>query len=382
MVHLHLPPEALVLLRNAGRRSNCSVAQGAGLVIHTAPVEPTNKPRSKAPKPSKAPNKVHAAHSPNLTPLPPRQPPTRKPLNTWTTFEAAHRAAADQLAAYLDRGRKGSVCLDGDTLTELDRDQAMYLPANNATARMRYARITAEHLDGAIGALAPDQPVFFVTLINRDHTVREDEAASFSVRRLHAWAHRILRGCAFVGMVEAAYYSNLDVTGAGYQRAVSWHIHVIVWGISEAGLAAIIQAANRRYRCMIDGIAPAHYRPLMRSKVFGQALYMNKGQISEYRLWPRKRSVADEGTGEITKVGTGRFSQAKRDLRPGAMARMCLVFAGRRLDKLAFAGGAGKGILSAIRYEADADRRRVEDREAALRAVRHQPRHPVGPRRR
>lgn len=258
----------------------------------------------------------------------------------------------------------------------------MYLPANNTAARMRYARITAEHLNGAIGALAPDQPVFFVTLINREHTVREDEAASFSVRRLHAWTHQMLRGCSYVGMVEGAYYSNLDVTGAGYQRAVSWHVHMIVWGISEAELAAIIQAANRRYRCMINGITPAHYRPLMRSEVFGQALYMNKGQISEYRLLQRKRTVTDEETGEITKEGTGRFRQKKRDLRPGAMARMCTVFAGRRLDKLAFAGGPGKDILSAINHEAGTDRRRVEDREAALRAMRHHPRHPVRPRRR
>lgn len=370
--------EAQLLRCRSSEQPGAQRSTSPFLVIHTEPAKRPPETPINVDMPSKPQNTVHAAHPPRHPPRPPRPRTARVPLNTWTAFEAAHRAAENKLAQYLERGRKGSVGLDRDTLTELDRPQVMFLPANNADARLRYARITAEHLDRVGGMLSPDQAAFFVTFINRDHAVREDEAASFDIRRLHSWTRQILGRCSYVGMAEGAFYGNVDVVGAGYKRAVSWHTHAIVWGISELELAGIISAANARNRSLIDGIAPAHYRPLNRAEVGGQALYMSKGQISEYRVWPRKRSIIDPRDGVISIVGTGRFSQAKRNLRPGDMARMCRVFAGRCLDQLAFGGGAGKEILKAIRHEAGADLRRHEGREAALRASRGHRRPPGG----
>ena len=47
-------------------------------------------------------------------------------------------------------------------------------------------------------------------------------------------AVRALGKCSFVGMVEAALYTNVGVVKAGWKRAVSWHVHLIVWDITEA----------------------------------------------------------------------------------------------------------------------------------------------------
>ncbi|MCC0809036.1 hypothetical protein FPV16_23020 [Methylobacterium sp. W2] len=270
-------------------------------------------------------------------------------------------------------GRSGSVVLDRETATELDPANARFQPANNLKARLQFARIMAEHLDRAVRALPVDEPVFFVTLIARRFTVREDWAAAFKVHPLHSWTHQILRGCSYVGMAEGAYYSNLDVTGGGYRHAVSWHTHAIVWGITEEQLREICNAANRRYQTIVPGIDAAHYRAIERSEVAGQALYMSKGQLSDYRLIPLKRTDVDAETGEVTTPTTGRFRQAKHDLRPGTAARLCKVFAGRTLGGLAFAGGGGRAVIKAIRHDAGADLRRWESRQASRAAGSRQP---------
>lgn len=325
----------------------------------------------KAPLPASPPR----TPTPRSKPEPGSAPKTqREPVTTWAEFERQHRETDGRLKHYLHMGRSRSVVLDRETATELDPAKARFLPANNLKARLRFAGIMAEHLDRAVGVLLPDEPVFFVTLIARRFTIREDRAAAFKVHPLHSWTHQILRGCSYVGMVEGAYYSNLDVTGAGYRRAVSWHIHAIVWGITEEQLRGICNAANRRYQTIVPGIDAAHYRAIERSEVEGQALYMSKGQLSDYRLIPRKREAVDAETGEVTTPTTGRFRQAKQDLRPGTAARLCKVFAGRTLGGLAFAGGGGRAVLKAIRHEAGADFRRWESQQAFLAAGSRQPR--------
>ncbi len=265
--------------------------------------------------------------------------------------------------------------LERDVATELEPAAALYLFANNRDARLRYVEIAARHLGDAIGDLPANAPVFWVTLINREHAVREDEAGAFQIKRLHRWAHRLLRGCNYVGMVEAALFTNLDVVAAGYKRTVSWHCHLHVWGVSEEVIAEICTKANTRYRTLVPGVTVAHYRPVTYAEACERAFYMHKGQISEYRVWQRRRVSMDDDTGVITIVGTGRFSQGKRPMRPGDMARMCRVFAGRTLDRLAFAGGAGRKVLDAIRVEALGPRREQDHREAARRASQEALRH-------
>lgn len=299
----------------------------------------------------------------------------RLPVTTEAVFNRQHRQADDQLRHYHERGRKGSVHLNRDALTELDRSQAMYLYANNLDARLNFARITSGHLAERAKGLGADQPVFFVTLIRHDHTIREDHAAGFKIKRLHSWVHEVLRGCAYVGMVECSLFTNLNAAGASFKRGVSWHVHAVVWGVTEAELSRRIDAVNTRYRSIVEGIKAAHYRRIGHTEVAGKSRYMCKGQLSEYRAWPRKDTIIDNETGEITIEGTGRFRQGKRPLRPCDMVRMCNIFAGMTLDKLAFAGGAGKTVLKDIRQEALSDFYAHEHRRKAHQALRY----PIAP---
>ncbi len=250
----------------------------------------------------------------------------------------------------------------------------MVLYANNTDARLAFAAVAKRH----IAKLAEgDQEIrlFWVSLIPKQFDVPEDEAAGFNPKRLHAWTHQVLRGLSYVGMVEAALYTNLSALMSGHQRTVSWHAHLIVWGAGEARVQQIMNGINQRYVALLPGVNPAYAVPITGEQALGKTLYMLKAPQSEHRVYPRKVEEIDYETGEVSQRSTGRFKQKKRALRPRDLAKICKVLADKHLDQLALAGGQGREVLAAIRYEALKPLRQQEAREAAHRAARVHPRH-------
>src|SRR3954449_8437703 len=119
----------------------------------------------------------------------PRTHPTetkREPLVTWEAFEPAHLQQEAALKRYLEAGRKRSVRLSGAVLEELDPSAAMWLHANNHTARLNFARIAKQRVD-AFTESTQDTLFFWMMLCPKQFVVREDEAAEFKIRRIHAW---------------------------------------------------------------------------------------------------------------------------------------------------------------------------------------------------
>ena len=150
---------------------------------------------------------------------------------------------------------------------------------------------------------------------------------------------------------------------------------MLVWGPTEAELAARIDDINRRFITAIPGHTAAHYRPLQLEEVFGQGLYMSKGQINEYRVWPRTEDLVHHETGEVIKVNTGDYEVKKRPLRPGDAIHLCRAFAFRTIDSLAFANGDGRAVLDAVNrtalarfsyWEAQQPYRIAEERRRAV----------------
>ncbi len=276
----------------------------------------------------------------------------RVPLITQAAFEEAHQHNDHRLRDYQHRGRRGSVQLDRAELDQLDPAAAVFLHAGNTTARINWARIVYRHVATMVGALDQSAPVAFVTLIEERFTITEAASASFDPRTLQRWTRALLPHTNFVGMVEAALYTNVGLIRAGMKRAVSWHVHLIVWDASEARLGALCAGINSRHATLLPGVCAAHYRMLEPGEVEGQAWYMNKAPISDHRVWPRRREATDSDTGEITVETTGRFTQRKRELRPCDLARMSRVMGDHHLDRLAFAAGDGRALLKAIIDEA------------------------------
>jgi hypothetical protein len=258
-------------------------------------------------------------------------------------------------------------------LDQLDPSATNYLYANNFDARILFGRVAARRIGEMVEA--SDEAFSWVTLAPGKFVVAEGAAASFDPKRIQAWTRQELHGLDFIGMVEAALYTNVGDVMAGVRRVVAWHVHLISWGMSEARQTALMDGINRRYDALLPGVDPAFGVPLAKQDVVGKALYMLKAPMSEYRVYARRATRFDRETGEITTPTTGRFRQKKQALRPGDMVRMCNVLADKHLDRLLFAGGAGAPLLAEIRAEGLEPLRREEAREAARRAARTHSRH-------
>jgi hypothetical protein len=270
---------------------------------------------------------------------------------------------AGKIDDYLHPGYGNRPSLGRATLADMEPRAALFLPFNNAFARVRYAWLMAEGLERLALSLPPGTPIFFVTLVNREHAVPLKDAAAFKLARVTGWVHQHLRGTSYVGMVEGAYFSNLDVLGPYHPKGISYHAHMALWGVSQVVVAALCRAINARYQPVVTGRGAADYRLLKPAEVFGQGLYMSKGQVREYRNWHRRQTLVDADTGEITKPITGRFGGGKRPLRLCDAVHLCEVFANRCVQEFSFAAGEGRAVLKAINRKALAEFHRWEARQ-------------------
>lgn len=326
----------------------------------------TNRPPAAIIKPPQAPFTRSATQTP--TPQFSHRPKAKRPtsprprLDTHPALDAWHRDCYRRLTKYLHYGRADRQQLDPDTRAELEAGAAI-LPANNVFARTRYARLLDDHFAAHVRQLGPDAPVFWVTLIASKFTTPRDAAGDFDPRRLMAWTRAVLGPCSFVGVVEAAFYSNVRLIRKRMQRVVSWHVHLLVWDISTAELKAARDQLNRRYQTLVPGVAAAHFAAITPAQVTAKACYMLKAPFTDYSVYPRRRERVDAETGEVTKVPTGRFSQQKREMRPGDMVRVCRIFAGRTIDQLTFAAGEGRAVLASVNRESLAAFRHWERRQ-------------------
>ena len=338
--------------------------------LNKAPISPSNPSASLPEAPSaKTPPKAPRARIRPARRKARRRLPARKALNTWLRFVTAHVEDHRRLASYLELGHKNHVAMSRTAQQDIKSRSALYLPANNHTARINYARIAAAHVVRFTETLPRSTPVFWVTLIAEQYTVPLDQAGNFDPYRLQQWARAMLPGCSFVGMVEAALYTNVGLLRHGLQRAVSWHVHLLVWGITAAKMTELRDGINRSARTMIPGVKAAHFRQLEQEQIEGQIFYMLKAPVNEYRVYPMKETVVDDATGEVMEVTTGRFRTKKYQLGPGDLVRTINLLSGQTLDGLAFATGEGMAVLPRINAEARAPRVAKERLEAAREAA-------------
>jgi hypothetical protein len=349
-----LRPSTLVTQPTAPNRLNTTPA-APRTASAASPKAPLAETRLKAPSGQK--------RKPKPKPVP--RPKARLPCNTSSRYVQYHTEDPRRMGRYRELGHRNHVQLEREAQRDIDPASAMYLPANNHTARINYAEIATAHVVRFTDALPRSGPVFWVTLIADEYTFALDQAGKFDPFRLQQWVRAVLPGCSFVGMVEAALHTNAGEVKPGLKRAVSWHSHMLLWGIPVERMTELRDGINRRTRTMIPGVDAAHYRILDRDKVEGQVLYMLKAPVNEYRIYPRKKTVEDPVTRRATKVLTGRFSTKKYQLGPGDLVRMANLLSGKALDKLAFSHGEGKALLDDINYEARAEYRAARQVEVA-----------------
>jgi hypothetical protein len=197
-----------------------------------------------------------------------------------------------------------------------------------------------------------------------------NEAETYDLKSLQAWVRQTMEGLSYLGMVEAAFYSNVEVHTGPYtppeqsaraakgkasdrdkRQTVSWHVHLLVWGVTRAALKALVDEVSAKEPSLIEGLPSADYRRIKSEHFESKILYMLKS-TREYRVWPIKEAVNDLETGEITSQRTGRFRQESRCLRGVDQVRVFGVMQERYLDRMMLGAGDGRNLLLSIRTAA------------------------------
>jgi len=259
-------------------------------------------------------------------------------------FDNAHHEAQKRMLRYVQRAHSNYQMLPRQIKEETSKGGGIYLYANAAEARARYSALAVRHFADLLEREQPEH-VWMVTLASRDYAMSLAEAECADLAPLKNWAHQMLLGFSYFGMIDAAFYSRRKANPTDTLGTVSWHIHAFVWDVSEADLAVRIASINERVHSVVPGLTAAHASPVDLDRFAPRLRYVLKEPLNEYADWPKKSETVDPETGEIVIIQTGKRRQAKRPLRGGNQVRMAKVMAERTLDKLTIAGGGGRDLM-------------------------------------
>jgi hypothetical protein len=256
-------------------------------------------------------------------------------------------STGSKLRSAIEEGRNLSP-LQRSHYRQLVNADPRWLNAVSPKARVRWGEMIcgelSDHFHLGPGQLAPDQPIFLVTLCDR-RCCTSDQEKNIDIPRFIRILRRGLRGLSYLGMVEPAYYVNL-AEGARIhgKRMVSWHVHLLAWGETRSAIKTRIASLNNKgiLLPMADGLAAAHQKRISKGQLASKVAYILKAPRKAYRLYRYEQITTD---GEIIF----RFRQKKDDLRPGERLTLFRLMEDMYLDQLALAGGEGAEILRRLK---------------------------------
>lgn len=234
--------------------------------------------------------------------------------------------------------------------------------ATNDVSRIAYANAAVRTLNGLLnGRKWPkDRGFYFFSVTPQQMSQPLEVAAGFDQQAAISCIQHLIGDRDYLGVLEAAYFSNFAAIDAKRGPTISWHFHLLLLGLSEQEAEELLKKLASACLPLIPGRKGVHLRKLTGGRVVGRALYMLKAPMSEYRVYPLKRETIDPETGEITPVPTGQFTIKKRELRPGDAVKLCRVLGDRKMPDLLFASGQGDKALDLIVRRAQRQLRRQE----------------------
>lgn len=220
----------------------------------------------------------------------------------------------------------------------LHRSRAGELGTHNPFARELWMREWGGGLCDEIGACGPrwkpDEPVYFLTLIDRQQIVRPRDPESFqrpnpsfrAIRRSYA---RALRGFDYVGMLDPALYVSTQWVER-VPRFVLWHLHALVWNTSTAALDRWAEGARWSMRPYLKGASSVDIAKVRNGDLHQVIWYTAKMPRKQYQLWTREK---------------GSLQQYKRQINGVNAVRLYAQMSELTLPNLTLAGGFGRPIL-------------------------------------
>lgn len=270
--------------------------------------------------------------------------PKRKPIRDISEFARVHDEFVAMMTDYFHTKRGRSVDEKIKTMVFDERPSLLY--ATNMVARKAVALASFQILQSNFAAT--NRPTFFVTAAFSQHFTSLKKATSFDVSEVKRWATDTFSGYSFLGVVEAGYFTNVQVVGAAHPNMLSWHCHALVWDIEVNELRNIKSQVNLENSSIRPDGKPFHFKMVQGETVVEQVIYMLKHAINNYRIVPLKTEIVDQNTGEILKVSTGGTTVKKRPVRQGEAIKIYRAMGNRTIDELMFSGGSGEKMQRRI----------------------------------
>lgn len=256
-------------------------------------------------------------------------------------FEHIHRKKEAQLKNYLTT-KRGRLPENQNLVRELLESSALSHYATNFTARIGFTKAATKIIKNKWKREKENktqQEYGFMTLTPRFSALPLSEAGLYDWSALQQWATQHLNGLNYIGIVEAAFFSNIAINGTK-EPTVSWHLHIIIWGAERTKIKKIIQKINSTEEALIEDKRAAHYRPIKGLKDLAcTTRYIFKNILNDYRVWAKKQPKKD---------GKKDWDQAKSDIKSGNAIKIYRLFNGITIDALCFHGGDGEKLIKRI----------------------------------
>jgi hypothetical protein len=282
-------------------------------------------------------------------------------------WQSGERSA---LRLAFQESRKRHTLSRGDRQLPSPKFRSDLLAVNSFSRRIWGEAVSREvsrfFCDGGDGT-THNQDVFFVSLM--DITCARSPEDRLTDADLEFIKNRLrygLRGYSYLGMIEPAYYANLQhgVRYAG-KRCMFWHLHALVWGVSRKELKKRLRKLVKagRYVAITDGSDAADSREIKQGRLPTHVAYILKSPCKAYRVSVQDRKDAfGRPITDADGVVMQQFKQGKLNLRHGDRIVLFHAMKHLHLDKLAVAGGDGAKLVKTAKRVA------LKDETATLRS--------------
>lgn len=238
------------------------------------------------------------------------------------------------------------------TVTQMDRrllhrSAADRLLAVNVESRIALGRYLCEEIASQICVNEHgehESSVFFVTLIPKDGFVGigvDGIDVGGMRRRLQA----DLRGLSYLGAFEPGYYASLPSSDGGPgHKLVSWHSHLLTWGVADEKIASLIGKlkSSGNYHALVEEFEPVHAEQVANGELPETIAYLLKPPSHSYRV-TRYPWIDPDGEVRLKRNGMPRFYVRQRasNLRKGELVEVFHAMKHLGLDELVVAGREG-----------------------------------------
>lgn len=271
----------------------------------------------------------------------------RKPITNMSEFRAQITDVNDRLKRYAQTKRR--VLLSDDTVASLKQSSAMSLKATNALSRIVVASAADWKFRELLQSAEGPHRLHWITIEPAIWSRYLDATAIFQSHVVRGEVARILEGINYFGMIDIAFYPRIEngIIGSKNNRyhlsgpRLSFHVHLVAWGVSEAEITLRQDNFNARYSSLFPNRLAFFSREISQKQAREKNFYQLKPPVSAYTASTYLRDQVDWETGEISLRPVGKWKTGKRPIKTGEAAKVHNAICHLSIPELMLGGGRG-----------------------------------------